>query len=271
VPNTGTTLALARVAAGGARWWLTATRSGAERADGPAVLAAGAHRGTRCAPCGRYAQTASRENVDEVRCAHRPGGCAPRRAAEIATTGHRLPRRSGVARVALYLRHAGQPRHSTARSAPLETHPHHKLVAPGLWGPGAARLWGDEEHRACGQRAARSSTLSSRLSERSAGTARSEFRDGPQDRAPQCSRRVQRPTAPVKRRTRPPQAWGDATANTQAWGDATANQPQARGDTRATNSIDRLAPCFSTPSSAARSGPSAGRTCRRSATRTSSQ
>jgi hypothetical protein len=54
-----TTLALARVAAGGARWWLTATRSGAERADGPAVLAAGAHRGTRCAPCGRYAQTAS--------------------------------------------------------------------------------------------------------------------------------------------------------------------------------------------------------------------
>ncbi len=38
---------LARVAAGGARWWLTATRSGAERADGPAVLAAGAHRQTR--------------------------------------------------------------------------------------------------------------------------------------------------------------------------------------------------------------------------------
>ena len=52
-------MALARVAAGGARWWLTATRSGAERADGPVVLAAGAHRGTRCAPCGRYAQTAS--------------------------------------------------------------------------------------------------------------------------------------------------------------------------------------------------------------------
>jgi len=30
----------------------------------------------------------------EARCARRPGGCAPRRAAEVAPTGHRLPRRS---------------------------------------------------------------------------------------------------------------------------------------------------------------------------------
>ena len=44
----GTTLALARVAAGGARWGRSAARSGAERADGPAVLAAGAHRQTHC-------------------------------------------------------------------------------------------------------------------------------------------------------------------------------------------------------------------------------
>jgi hypothetical protein len=64
-----TTLALARVAAGGARWWLTATRSGAERADGPVVLAAGAHRGTRCAPCGRYAQTAAMRML--TKCAAR--------------------------------------------------------------------------------------------------------------------------------------------------------------------------------------------------------
>jgi hypothetical protein len=166
-----TPLALSRVAAGGARWWLTATRSGAERADGPC----GARR--RGAP--RNSLRALRalrsdslgENVHEVRCAHRPASSAPRRAAEIATTGHRLPRRSVAAMVALYLRHASRPRYSLTEGPPRETrHPHHKLVAPGLWGPGAARLWGAEEHRACAQREARSSTFSSRLSERSAGT-----------------------------------------------------------------------------------------------------
>ncbi len=62
-------MALARVAAGGARWWLTATRSGAERADGPVVLAAGAHRGTPCAPCGRYGQTAAMSQI--TKCAAR--------------------------------------------------------------------------------------------------------------------------------------------------------------------------------------------------------
>jgi len=70
-----TTLALARVAAGGARWWLTATRSGAERADGPAVLAAGAHRGTRYAPCRRYAQTAAMSQT--TKCAARTAPTAP--------------------------------------------------------------------------------------------------------------------------------------------------------------------------------------------------
>jgi hypothetical protein len=147
-----------------------------------------------------------------VRCAHRPGVCAPRRAAERAPTGHRLPRRSVAVRVEHYLRHASRPAASHRRSGPREArHPRQKLVAPGLWGPGAARLWGGEEHRACGQREARSSTLSLRLSERSGRRARSELRNGPQDRAPQRSRRVQRTTAPPKHRTRPPQAWGDAT------------------------------------------------------------
>ena len=37
----------------------------------------------------------------EARCARRPGGCAPRRAAEVAPTGHRLPRRSRAMIVAL--------------------------------------------------------------------------------------------------------------------------------------------------------------------------
>ena len=176
-----------------------------------------------------------------MRCAHRPGVCAPRRAAERAPTGHRLPRRSVAVRVEHYLRDASRPAAFSPRGAPRETrHPHQKLVAPGLWGPGAARLWDGEEAspghkqssglfvpgerpghwpgaackaRACGQREARSSTLSLRLSERSGRGARSELRNGPQDRAPQRSRRVQRTTAPLERRTRPPQAWGDATKN----------------------------------------------------------
>ena len=74
----GTTLALARVAAGGARWWLTATRSGAERADGPAVLAAGAHRATHYAPCGRCVRTGAMRMSTK---------CAPRTAPASALLG----------------------------------------------------------------------------------------------------------------------------------------------------------------------------------------
>ena len=47
----------------------------------------------------------------------------------------------------------------------------------GPWGQRAARLCGAEERRACAQREARSSSCSSRLSERRERSERSEFRD----------------------------------------------------------------------------------------------
>ncbi len=50
-------------------------------------------------------------------------------------------------------------------------------LCEGPWGPCVARLCGAEERRACAPREARSSSFSSRLSERSARRARSELRD----------------------------------------------------------------------------------------------
>ena len=55
-------------------------------------------------------------------------------APEIASTGHRLPR---------------------AKVACSSTE-YQKLPCKGAWALGAARLWGAEERRACGQREARS-------------------------------------------------------------------------------------------------------------------
>jgi len=72
--SAGTTLALARVAAGGARWGRTATRSGAERADGPAVLAAGAHRATHCARFARSVRTSAMRMM--TKCAARTAPAA---------------------------------------------------------------------------------------------------------------------------------------------------------------------------------------------------
>ncbi len=98
-----------------------------------------------------------------------------------------------------------------------ETADYQEPGGKGLWGPVAARLLGRrgaQGLRPGAQR--RSSSFSSRLFERSARRARSEFRDGPQDRAPQGSRRVQRPTAPVKRCNRPPQAFAAPRKNRSA-------------------------------------------------------
>ena len=64
-----TTLALARVAAGDARWGRSATRSGAERADRPAVLAAGAHRQTHCVRFALCVQTVAMSQI--TKCAAR--------------------------------------------------------------------------------------------------------------------------------------------------------------------------------------------------------
>ncbi len=71
-------LALARVAAGGARRGLMVVRSGAGRADCPAVLDLAARRGTRCVRFALYAQTATtRMFTNALRAGHKP--CAPRR------------------------------------------------------------------------------------------------------------------------------------------------------------------------------------------------
>jgi len=50
------------------------------RADCTVLLAAWAHGRTRCAACGRAAQTSGRESEEEARCARRPSTCAARRA-----------------------------------------------------------------------------------------------------------------------------------------------------------------------------------------------
>ena len=52
-----------RIPAAGAGWGLMLWRSGAERADCPAVLGPGSHRATRCAPCGRSAQTGAMSQI----------------------------------------------------------------------------------------------------------------------------------------------------------------------------------------------------------------
>ena len=141
-------------------------RSGAERADYPVVLDPGSGRITHYAPCGRFVQTDAARMM--TKCAARTDpASALLGAPEIAPAGLRLPRRwvSGV-------------RSSGARTPILGPDAAHQCPGcQGLRGPHAARLWGAEEHRACGQRAARSSTCSSPLSERRERSERSEFGD----------------------------------------------------------------------------------------------
>jgi hypothetical protein len=85
---------------------------------------------------------------------------------------------------------------------------HQKPGGKGLWGQVAARLLVRREAQGLRPRAQRdTSTFSSPLSERRERSERSEFGDGPQARASQGSRRVQRPTAAVKRCGLPPQAF----------------------------------------------------------------
>ena len=171
----------------------------AERVDCPAVLAHGSGRGTRCVRCALYAQTAA-ARMTTKRAARADPWAAFLGAPEIAPAGHRLPRGwvFGV-------RWSGprQPEHQ-------------EPGCKGVWGPLAARLLGRRGAQGLRPRAQRdSSTFSSRLSERRERSERSEFRDGAQDRAPQGSRRVQRTTAPVKRRQRPPHAFAASPANSR--------------------------------------------------------
>ena len=171
----------------------------AERVDCPAVLAQGSGRGTRCVRCALYAQTAA-ARMTTKRAARADPWAAFLGAPEIAPAGYRLPRGwvFGV-------RWSGPRRPE-----------HQKPGCKGVWGPLAARLLGRRGAQGLRPRAQRdSSTFSSRLSERRERSERSEFRDGAQDRAPQGSRRVQRTTAPVKRRQRPPHAFAASPANSR--------------------------------------------------------
>ena len=85
-------LTLARVAAGWSRRGLMVGRSGAERADCPAVLAAGAHRTTHYAPCGRFVRTSAMRMLTK-RAARAAPAAALLGAPQIAPTGSSLPRR----------------------------------------------------------------------------------------------------------------------------------------------------------------------------------
>ena len=135
-------------------------RSGAERADclavlGPAAASRNSLRALRALRSDNRGQ-----NDHEARCARRPPGCAPRRPRD-------RPRRCAPATtLGLW--------YSAFRAT---TPAHHKPGGTGAWGQRAARLCGAEEHRACGQREARSWSCSSRLSERRERSERSEFGD----------------------------------------------------------------------------------------------
>jgi hypothetical protein len=173
------------------------------RAHGGAVW-----RWTRRLPCGAHGRGASHnslralralrsdkcdENDHEARCARRPCRCAPRRptnrprrvppaatlglwsglrrapGSDIRTPGARRQRRVGAGRGAP----SGAPRRTGLAASAQRVRQH--------------------AHRHC-------------LSAESEANAAS-LAMRPQDRAPQGSRRVQRPTAPVKRRDRSPHAF----------------------------------------------------------------
>ena len=217
----------------------------AERVDCPAVLAQGSGRGTRCVRCALYAQTAA-ARMTTKRAARADPWAAFLGAPEIAPAGYRLPRGWVLA---------------VRRSGPRQPE-RQKPGCKGVWGPLAARLLGRRggeprtqtvqwtvcAWRAAGPLAQRglqgqvlrpraqrdSSTFSSRLSERRERSERSEFRDGAQDRAPQGSRRVQRTTAPVKRRQRPPRAFAASPANTRRTDCGEARQRSRIGNHRTT-------------------------------------
>ncbi len=95
-----------------------------------------------------------------------------------------------------------------------------------------------------------SSTFSSRLSERRERSERSEFRDGAHGRAPQGSRRVQRTTAPVKRRQRPPHAFAASPENTRRTACREARQREEVGDRKSTTKMGRNRVLLLTQSSA---------------------
>ena len=67
-------------------------RSGAERADCPAVLAAGAHRTTHYAPCGLFVRTSAMRMLTK-RAARAAPAAALLGAPQIAPAGSSLPRR----------------------------------------------------------------------------------------------------------------------------------------------------------------------------------
>ena len=101
--------------------------------DCPAVLAQRSHRGTRCVRCARYAQTAAMR-MSTKRAARADRWAVLLGAPQIARAGYRLPRRCVVGARALGLRHPE----------------HQEPGCKGLRAGRAARLWGAEEHRACG-------------------------------------------------------------------------------------------------------------------------
>ena len=118
------------------------------------------------------------ESDHEARCARRPQGCAPRRRTLTPAQAGPQPCRADSALPASNLTLVpARPRLGCRR----------------------ARLCGDAERRACGRARQRvSSTDSLRLSERSERSERSELRNGPQDRAPQCSRRAAATASPKR-------------------------------------------------------------------------
>ena len=179
----------ARVATGGIRHRPMVGRSGAERADCPAVLTGRAHRATHCVRFALCVQTGAMRMTTK-RAARAALPAALLGAPQWACAGYRLPRRwaFGVPCTEVQSPEPG----ATWRCA------NQRPGCEGPWGPCAARLCGAEERRACA-RAQRVRHHSHRacLNAEPAGRAVSCAMRA-QDRAPQGSRRVQRPTATVK-------------------------------------------------------------------------
>ena len=181
----------------------------AERVDCPAVLAQGSGRGTRCVRCALCAQTTV-ARMTTKRAARADPWAAFLGAPEIAPAGYRLPRGWVFA-----VRWSGPRRPE-----------HQKPGCKGMWGPLAARLLG----RRGGE--PRTQTVQWTVCAwRAAGPLAQR---GLRDRAPQGSRRVQRTTAPEKRRQRPPHAFAASPANTRRAACCEARQRSGIGIQRTT-------------------------------------
>jgi hypothetical protein len=194
------------------------------RVDCAAVLGLGsALRNSLCSLRSRRSDNRS-ENVDEVRCAHRPRPCAPRRHRD---RPRRVPTPASVVNWSLG-QHDVRVHPPTGKgiwfSLPqLQTNLQQRCDRVGCGAPLQRR--GAQLSRLRAQRA--SSTLSSRLFERRERSERSEFRDAAV-KARTAGQSTRSATAAVKRRSTPGRSFAAGTTDSKATEAKNPPQPQTK-------------------------------------------